>query len=118
MKTMKKQIQHGRCRTWWPVRWPMVYGTKDFVANGTVLDVTANEWRVAGPMPVLPGTRLRLQVCPPEKADPMEVGVANVLWVDGCELMVEVEGMKLTDHEWLNRFLDRARSQKGMAQVA
>jgi hypothetical protein len=50
-----------RRSTRWPARWPMLYGNEEFVAKGTVLDVTDKGWRMAGPMPVYPGMRRRTE---------------------------------------------------------
>lgn len=77
----------------WPRRWPMLYGNEEFVSQGTVLDVTATGWRMAGPMPVRPGTRLNFWVWPSKRPDGIHVEGATVLWVKGFEFALEVQGL-------------------------
>jgi len=107
-----------RCPTWLPIHWPMAYGNGNFTAKGTALDITSHYWRVTGSMPVLPGTRLRLRVSPPEKADCLEVRAAIVLWIDRCEFMVKIEDISSGDRGWLERRLHRAESQDHLASAA
>ncbi len=81
---------------------PMLYGNEEFVANGTVLSVTANEWRVAGPMPVHAGMQLSLRVWPPEMSEGFHLEGATVLWVKGQEFAVEVQDVSPpVDRKWL-----------------
>lgn len=89
-----------------PPRWPMLYGNEEFVAKGTVLKVTAMGWRMAGPMPVRPGTRLNFWVWPPKRPDGLHVEGATVLWVKGFEFALEVQDMDPIDREWLTQVLD------------
>ena len=103
-----RQTHPVRRHTRLPVRWPMLYGNEEFVAKGTVVDVTAKGWRMPGPMPVHPGMRLSVSVWPPEKPMGFRVEQASVLWVKGYEFVLEVQEMDPIDHEWLTQFLDRA----------
>ena len=105
---MMSRTHPGRCHTRWPVQWLMLYGNDDFVANGTVLEITAKGWRVEGPMPVHPGMRLNIWVWPPEKPEGLHIGAATVLWVKGYEFALEIQDMNPIDQEWLTQFLDRA----------
>lgn len=95
-----------RRATHWPARWPTLYGNETLVANGTVLDVTANGWRMAGTMPVRPGMQLNFWVWPPERPKGLHVENAMVLWVKGNEFALEVLDMDPIDREWLTQFLD------------
>ncbi len=95
-----------RCHTRWPVQWLMLYGNEEFVANGTVLDVTARGWRVEGPMPVHPGMRLNIWAWPPEKPEGLHIGDTTVLWVKGYEFGLEIQDLNPIDQEWLTQFLD------------
>ncbi len=45
---LKRGNPVGR-HTRWPVRWSVAYGNQEFIADGTVLDVTYIGWRAAGP---------------------------------------------------------------------
>ena len=53
-----------RKQTRFPVRWPLIYGSEEFMSAGTVLDITQTSWRVAGAMPVQPGMHLTIQLWP------------------------------------------------------
>lgn len=92
----------------WPVHWLMLYGNDDFVANGTVLDLTPRQWHAEGPMPVHPGMRLNIWVWPPEKPDGLHIGAATVLWVKGYAFGLDVEDLNPVDRGWLTQFLDQA----------
>jgi hypothetical protein len=89
-----------------PVRWSMFYGNDQFLAEGTVLDVTRLGWRVAGTMAVVPGTHITLQVWVPDKVRPLYVQRATVLWVTGQEFAIEVQDMSPRDQAWMTDFLN------------
>lgn len=88
-----------------PVSWSVLYGSDQLLAEGTVLDVTALGWRVAGTIPVIPGMRLTLQVWVPNKTTPLHVHRATVLWVKGPEFAIEVHEMAPNDQAWITEFL-------------
>lgn len=88
-----------------PVRWPMLYGSDELVAEGTVLDLTALGWRLAGSMPVVPGMQLSLQVSIPERSTPLRIQRATVLWVKDHEFAIEAHEMTPVDHTWVDEFL-------------
>lgn len=94
-----------RCSSRFPVSWPMRYGNATFLAEGTVLDLTARGWRVAGPMPVVPGLPLTLQVSVPERATLLRVQRATVLWVKDHEFAIEVQDLEPMDQAWVSEFL-------------
>lgn len=104
---MKGRTYPVRRHTRWPARWPLLYGDQEFVAQGTMLDVSAKGWRMAGPMPVCPGMRLNFWVWPPERPEGIHVEDATVLWVKGYEFALNVQNMDPIDREWLTQFLDR-----------
>lgn len=104
---MNRSIQIRR-HTRLPVQWPMLYGNEEFVAEGTVLDITAVGWRIAGPMPVQPGMHLCIQVSPPEYQGGPKMLDATVLWTKGCEYALSVEDPYHIDNLWLMDFLNRA----------
>ncbi len=103
-----KRIHPVPSKTQWPVHWLMLYGNEEFVANGTVLDVTTKGWHVEGPMPVQPGMHLNIWAWPPQKPEGLHVGDATVLWVKGYEFGLDIEDLNPADQEWLAQFLDRA----------
>jgi hypothetical protein len=90
-----------------PVSWPMRYGNASFLAEGTVLDLTARGWRLAGTMPVVPGMRVTVQVSVPERATLLRVQRATVLWVKDHEFAIEAHGMDPTDQAWVTEFLQQ-----------
>ena len=88
-----------------PVSWRMLYGTDEFLAEGTVLDLTSRGWRLAGPMPVLPGLCVALHVWIPGKAEPLRIHRATVLWVKDLEFAIDAHEMSANDREWVTEFL-------------
>lgn len=102
---MKNRMSPMRRHSRFPVSWRVVYGTTEFVAEGTVLDLTTRGWRIAGTMPVMPGMQLRLQVCVPERPEPLHVLRATVLWVHDHEFAIEVHEMARRDETWVTEFL-------------
>ncbi len=102
MQNRKSPIRrHSR----FPVSWPVLYGSPEFLAEGTVLDLTALGWRVAGPMPIAPGMQLTLQVSVPERSTPLRVQRATVLWVKDHEFAIEAHEMAAIDQAWVTEFL-------------
>lgn len=88
-----------------PVSWRMLYGTDEFLAEGTVLDLTSRGWRLAGSMPVVPGLIIALQVWVPDKAAPVRIHRATVLWVKDLEFAIEAQEMTPIDQAWVTEFL-------------
>jgi hypothetical protein len=96
-----------RRRTRYRVCWPMRYGTDRFFAEGTVLDVTEAGWRLAGPVPVQPGTSLWIQVCLPDSPVEATTVRGKVLWTKGLEYALSIDGPP----SWLEAFLGQALSR-------
>jgi len=88
-----------------PVSWSVLYGSDEFLAEGTVLDLTSRGWRIAGSMPVAPGMQLTLQVSVPEKSTPLRVQRATVLWVTDQDFAIEAHEMPPNDQAWVAEFL-------------
>lgn len=101
-----------------PVKWPMLYGSDKLVAEGTVLDLTALGWRLAGSMPVVPGMQLTLQVSIPERPTPLRVQRATVLWVKDLEFAIEAHEMAPIDHAWVDEFLRQKLGLLWMSRTA
>lgn len=102
---MQNRTNPIRRHSRFPVSWPLLYGNKTFVAEGTVLDLTALGWRVAGSIRVVPGMELSLQVSVPERSTPLCVRRATVLWVHDHEFAIEAHEMTTTDQAWVTEFL-------------
>ncbi|MBX3330114.1 MAG: hypothetical protein KF722_06915 [Nitrospira sp.] len=102
MQNRKSPVRH---HSRFPVSWPVLYGNDTFLAEGTVLDLTALGWRVAGSMPVAPGMQLTLQVSVPERPTPLRVQRATVLWVKDHEFAIEAHEMESSDQAWVTEFL-------------
>ena len=96
----------------------MVYGNEEFVANGTVLDVTATGFRAEGPMPVHPGMRLNISVWLPEKPEGLHVEDATVLWVKGYEFGLTVPGVNPVAQELLTQVVRSGRGVWLVPQAA
>lgn len=90
-----------------PVSWPMRYGNATFLAEGTVLDLTARGWRLAGTMPVVPSMQLTVQVSIPERPTLLRIQRATVLWVKEHEFAIEAHELDLMDQTWVSEFLDQ-----------
>lgn len=88
-----------------PVSWSALYGNDAFLAEGTILDLTARGWRVAGSVPVAPGMQLTLKVSIPAKSTPLCVHRATVLWVHDHEFAIEAHEMTPIDQAWVTEFL-------------
>lgn len=101
-------MQIERPRPHWPVVWQMLYGNEEFVARGTVVEITGTRWRAEGPIPVRPGMRLNIWVWPPDKPEGLHVGDATVLWVNGYAFGLYVPKMDPMGQEWVTHFLDQA----------
>ncbi|MBS0181784.1 MAG: PilZ domain-containing protein [Nitrospira sp.] len=102
---MQNRTNPMRRHSRFPVSWPVLYGNEAFLAEGTVLDLTARGWRVAGPMPVVPGMQLTLQVSVPERPTALPVHRATVLWVHDHEFAIEAHEMLPIDQAWVTEFL-------------
>jgi hypothetical protein len=102
---MQNRTNPIRRHSRFPVSWPLLYGNEAFVAEGTVLDLTALGWRVAGSIRVVPGMELSLQVSVPERSTPLCVSRATVLWVHDQEFAIEAHEMTTVDQAWVTEFL-------------
>ena len=102
---MQNRTNPMRRHSRFPVSWHVLYGNDAFLAEGTVLDLTARGWRVAGSMPVVPGMQLTLQVSIPERPTSLSVHRATVLWVHDHEFAIEAHEMTPIDQAWVTEFL-------------
>ena len=114
---MQNRTYPMRRHSRFPVSWPLLYGNDAFLAEGTVLDLTAWGWRVAGSMPVVPGMTLTLQVSVPERSTPLRVHRATVLWVQDHEFAIEAQEMAPIDQAWVTEFLRQKLGLKWMSRT-
>jgi hypothetical protein len=103
--TMTNRTNPVRRHSRFPVSWPVLYGNDDFLAEGTVLDLTALGWRVAGSMPVIPSMQLTLKVSVPDRSIPLCIRRATVLWVHDHQFAIETHAMAPSDQAWVTEFL-------------
>lgn len=88
-----------------PVSWPVLYGNDAFLAEGTVLDLTARGWRITGSIHVVPGMQLTLKVSVPDRSTPLRIHRAIVLWVKEQEFAIEANEVAPEDQAWVAEFL-------------
>ncbi len=100
-----------------PVSWHVSYGNDAFLAEGTVLDLTALGWRVAGAIPVEPGMQLTLKVSVPDKPTVLCVQRATVLWAHNDEFAIEAHEMAPTDQAWVTEFLRQKLGLMWMSRI-
>ena len=115
---MKNRSNPVRRYSRFPVRWPMLYGSDELVAEGTVLDLTSLGWRLAGSMPVVPGMQLALQISIPERSTPLLIKRAIVLWVKDHEFAIEAHEMAPIDKAWVDEFLHQKLGLMWMSRTA
>lgn len=100
-----------------PVSWPVLYGDGTFLAEGTVLDLTARGWRVTGSLQVVPGMQLTLKVSIPGRSTPLCIHRAIVLWVKAQEFAVEANDIAPDDQAWVAEFLQHKLGLMWMSQT-
>jgi hypothetical protein len=103
-----------------PVRWAVSYaslGSRHFLSQGTILDVTASGFHVTGTIPVEVGMRLHLWGSPPAKPGPFDIR-ATVVWAKGHEFGLDFHSLRVEDQQWLTGFLAEAHSQSLLPQAA
>jgi len=114
---MQNRTNPMRRHSRFPVSWPVLYGNDGFVAEGTVLDLTALGWRLAGTMPVVPGMQLTLQVSLPDRSTRLCVHRATVLWGNDHEFAIETHEMAPIDQAWVTEFLRQKLGLMWMSQT-
>lgn len=86
------------------VHWPLLYANKEFVGQGTLLNVSPWGCQVAGTMPVARGMVLKLWISPAHRGDALYVKEARVLWARSNEFGIELREVDVQDHQWLMNF--------------
>ncbi len=115
---MSNRLNPVRRYSRFPVKWPVLYGNDELLAEGTVLDLTSLGWRLAGSIPVIPGMQLMLQVSIPERSTPLRIQRATVLWVNNHEFAIEAHDMDPIDHAWVTEFLRQKLGLMWMSRSA
>jgi hypothetical protein len=100
-----------------PVQWAMLYRGEDFVAEGTMLDVSLQGGRFAGTMPVEVGMRLGIYVDPPHKSDDVVIEEAVVTWVSEDQFGTQFVNMRPQDMDWLRGYLEIAERRNSFRHV-
>ena len=75
------------------VNWSALYGNRDFVAQGRVLEVDIYGWKLEGPMPVRPGMLLHVSMWRPHEAGGFEATTTRVLWAKGHQFFVTKDAL-------------------------
>src|SRR5262245_47274306 len=88
------------------VCWPILYRGEDFIAEGTMVDISLEGGRFAGTMPVTVGMRLGIFIDPPQKGDDLIIEEAVVTWVSENEFGTQFTGLQTDDMHWLRGFLE------------
>src|SRR5215813_10503544 len=90
-----------------PLQWPTLYAGHDFIAQGTILDLSLMGCRLAGTMPPDASTRLSLWMYPePDRG--LYVEEARVMWASNEQFGIEFVKIRTEDLQWLIGYLDRA----------
>ena len=76
------------------VNWFALYGNRDFVAQGRVVEVDIHGWKLEGPMPVCPGMRLHVSMWRPQEAGGFAATTMRVLWAKGYNFFVTIEALR------------------------
>jgi hypothetical protein len=103
---MRPSSSRSRRHVRFTVRWPVLYGTDELVAQGTLLDVSATGCRFAGTMPLESGMPLWLRLYPEERDGLISIEQASVMWANSNEFGLELTYVPPADRKWLMRFLE------------
>jgi hypothetical protein len=99
------------------VQWPILYRGEDFIAEGTMVDVSLQGGRFAGTMPVEVGMRLGLYIDPPQKSDDLMIEEAVVTWVNNDQFGTQFINMRTQDMDWLRGYLEIAERRNSFRHV-
>ena len=88
------------------VRWPVLYHGEDFVAEGTMCDISLQGGRFAGTMPVTVGMLLGVFIDHPQKSGNLIVAEAVVTWVNEDEFWADFLKMQAEEMQWLREHLE------------
>ena len=113
METLEQVRNHPRFN----VRWAIVYRGRDFVAQGTMLDISLQGGRFAGTIPVEVGMRLALYVDFPQKTEQLIIEEAVVTWVNEHEFGAQFAKMETPAVQWLMGYLESAERRNSFRHL-
>lgn len=113
MEASERVRVHPLCH----MQWPMLYCGADFVAEGTMLDLSLEEGRCAGTMPVEVGMRLRIYIDAQQKREDLIIEEAVVTWVSDNEFGTQFVQMGSPDAKWLVGYLEMAERRHSFRQL-
>ena len=96
-ETVGTHPRFGVCR-------PILYWGEDFIAEGTLVDLSFEGGRFAGTMPVEVGMRLGISIDSPQKNDDLIIEEAVVTWVDDNQFGTQFSKMRLEDMHWFRGY--------------
>ena len=99
------------------VQWPMLYRGDDFIAEGTMVDISLGGGRFAGTMPVEIGMHLAIYIDPPQKSDDLMIEEAVVTWVSDGEFGTQFVKMRTQEMHWLKGYLEIAERRNSFRHV-
>src|SRR5262249_60563515 len=97
MGTIERHRHHAR----FDIRWPVLYGNDELLGQGTLLDISEMDCRVAGTMPVAAGMVLNLWGFPPPEDDELYVEEGRGLWGEGEEFWFDIGRVQFQDAQWV-----------------
>ena len=106
MEASERVRVHPLCH----MQWPMLYCGADFVAEGTMLDLSLEEGRCAGTMPVEVGMRLRIYIDAQQKREDLIIEEAVVTWVSDNEFRTQFVKMESPNAKWLAGYFEMAEA--------
>ena len=99
------------------VCWPVLYVGENFVAEGTVMDLSLGGGRFAGTMPVNVGMRLTIYVDSPQKSEDLMIEEAVVTWVSEDQFGTQFNKMRTQDMHWLRGYVEIAERRNSFRQL-
>ncbi len=98
-----------------PVDIPVDYLGKEFLGNGTVINVSPYGVLIRGDYLPIIGTNLSLRMFPPDDREPLSVERAVVRWQRGSELGLEIMTMTPEARARLNGIMTSVLKHRGCA---
>ena len=114
METLDTVRSHPRFN----VRWPILYRGEDFIAEGTMVDISLEGGRFAGTMPVHVGMRLAIYIDSPQKSDDLMIEEAVVMWVSEDQFGAQFLELQPEAAQWLMGYLEIAERRSSFRQLS
>lgn len=100
------------------VGWPILYIGDDFVAEGTIVDLSLDGGRFAGTMPVAVGMHLALFMDSPQKDEDLIIEDAVVMWVREHEFGAQFRKIRTDNQQWLRGYLETAERRHSFRRMS